>query len=135
LVQDQGRLLNTISVEIRPSSPGVFTVTHINGTLADSAHPAHAGNVVVAYATGLGAMLVPQTDGEAPFGDAVAVKYPVSAVLAGLPAKVLWAGLTPGFVGLQQVNLRVPAGTPSGTVALQLVINGEMGPSFAMIVK
>ena len=45
VVQDQGRLLNTISVEIRPSRPGVFTVTHINGTLADSAHPAHAGNI------------------------------------------------------------------------------------------
>jgi uncharacterized protein (TIGR03437 family) len=134
VVQDHGRILNTISVEIRPSSPGVFAVTHANGTPTDSAHPARAGELVVAYATGLGATLVPQTDGEAPLGHAVAMKYPIGAVLGGLLANVVWSGLTPGFVGLQQVNLRVPAGVSSGMVALQFTINGEMGPPFAILV-
>jgi uncharacterized protein (TIGR03437 family) len=135
VVQDHGRILNTISVEIRPSSPGVFAVAHVNGTLADSAHPARPGEVVVVYATGLGEPAIAQTDGEAPSGDLVAAKNQVSAALGGLPVKVLWAGLTPGFAGLQQVNLRVPDGTPPGMVALHLTVNGETGPAFAMIVQ
>ena len=59
----------------------------------------------------------------------------VSAVVGGLPAKVLWAGLTAGFVGLQQVNLEMPASLPSSvSVTLQLVMNGEPGEPYALAV-
>jgi uncharacterized protein (TIGR03437 family) len=43
----------------------------------------------------------------------------VSATVGGANAEVLFAGLTPGSVGLAQVNLRIPAGTtPAGLVPL-----------------
>ena len=38
----------------------------------------------------------------------------VAALIGGLPARVDFAGLAPGFVGLYQVNAVVPAGIPSG---------------------
>jgi uncharacterized protein (TIGR03437 family) len=37
---------------------------------------------------------------------------PITATIGGQPATVSFAGLTPGFVGLVQVNLVVPALAP-----------------------
>jgi len=45
--------------------------------------------------------------------------------VGGQPATVQYAGFTPGFVGLYQVNVRVPAGVTAGNaVALVLTQNG-----------
>jgi uncharacterized protein (TIGR03437 family) len=44
--------------------------------------------------------------------------------VAGAPARVSYAGLAPGFAGLYQVNVQIPAGTPSGVQSLQLVAGG-----------
>jgi len=40
--------------------------------------------------------------------------------IGGAPATVEWAGLAPGFIGLYQINVAVPANTPSGQVSLTL---------------
>jgi uncharacterized protein (TIGR03437 family) len=48
-----------------------------------------------------------------------------TATIGGQPAVVLFSGLAPGFVGLYQVNVTVPANAPSGSaVPLVLTING-----------
>jgi len=39
---------------------------------------------------------------------------PVTATIGGQPAKVLFAGLAPGFAGLYQVNVVVPTGVTTG---------------------
>ena len=46
---------------------------------------------------------------------------PVEAFLNGKTLPVLFAGLTPGFVGLYQVNMSIPADTPPG-IGLSLSI-------------
>lgn len=134
VVQDQSTVLNTISVEIRPSSPGIFVVTHTDGTLVDANRAARPGEIVVVYATGLGEGVIPQTSGEAP-SRTVILNNDVSALVADLPAAVLWAGLAPGFVGMQQVNIEMPTATPSGMVALQFMMNGEIGKPYAITVR
>ena len=50
----RGVASNTITAEIRPSAPGVFVVTHADGRLVDRRTPAAPGELLVAWATGLG---------------------------------------------------------------------------------
>ena len=47
----------------------------------------------------------------------------MTATINGAPAPVIFAGLTPGAVGLLQVNIQVPA-LPTGTFAIQITEGG-----------
>ncbi len=44
--------------------------------------------------------------------------------IAGIPAQGSYSGLAPGFVGLYQVNVQLPAGAPSSTQNLEIISNG-----------
>jgi len=52
----------------------------------------------------------------------------VTVTIAGKAAAVEFAGLTPGLVGLYQVNARVPEGVAAGS-AVPLVITQNGVPS------
>jgi hypothetical protein len=52
----------------------------------------------------------------------------VRVTLAGLPCEVQYAGLAPGFVGVYQVNLRVPENAPGGLQDLVLTAGGAVSP-------
>lgn len=85
--------------------------------LVSAANPVSSGKVILIYCTGLGPVTVPQVDGVAASGSALAsTTFPVTATIGGLPAPVLWSGLTPGSVGLYQVNATVPMGVPVGAL-------------------
>ncbi len=49
-----------------------------------------------------------------------------TALINGLPATVQFAAVAPGFVGLYQVNVQIPASTnPSAAATLQIQVNGK----------
>ncbi|HYL78843.1 MAG TPA: hypothetical protein VEU96_31930 [Bryobacteraceae bacterium] len=138
-------------ISIAAAEPGVFQVNaavnnqghiyvaHADGTasLAASASPAAAGDEVVIYCSGLGAVNVPVVDGAAsPFSPiAFAVNTP-AVTIGGVNARVDFAGLTPGFAGLYQINAAVPGGvTPGNQVPLVITSVGQSSAVVTMAVR
>lgn len=72
--------------------------------------PAQPGNTLVIYGTGLGAISGPdnQPPGAVPVGSNVTVN------IAGMVTPASYAGRSPNFPGLDQVNFVLPANAPTG---------------------
>jgi uncharacterized protein (TIGR03437 family) len=61
---------------------------------------------------------------------------PVTATIGGMAAAVSYAGLTPGFPGLYQVNTVVPSGiAPSSQVPVVLSTSGQSSPAVTIAVR
>ncbi len=91
---------------------------HANGTLVSPSAPAETGEVVSVFLTGLG-----QVNGEITAGQPsppLTARVPVVAQLGAASVNPSYAGLAPGFAGLYQVNLTVPAELPTGTHKLRI---------------
>lgn len=113
-----------ISVTLGAAAPALFQqdaqvviATHGNGPLVTNASPAQPGETVVLYATGLGPTLpaaIPDriAAAAAPIADLAGFQVLLNGVAVD-PHQVLYAGVTPGFAGLYQINLQLPANTPS----------------------
>ena len=110
---------------VQPYSPGIFAVTHASsGTLVDGNNPATVGERLVIYANGLGPVNGPMVTGQPASSTALEpTTVQATAKMNGTTATVEFSGLTPGFIGLYQVNLIVPAGV-SGTAFLDLGSGG-----------
>jgi uncharacterized protein (TIGR03437 family) len=106
-------------------------------TLAAPASPATAGNVLTVYCAGLGEVRPALVAGvAAPIGQLENTVNPVTATIGGVAADVLFAGLTPGFSGLYQVNMTVPGGvTPGGAVPLVLTVAGIASQPVSMAIR
>ena len=84
-------------------------------SLAEPGTPARPGDVLVIYASGLGPV-----SGDVSVADASPVSplaqtvNPVTISVGEVQAAVSFAGLTPGFAGLYQVNAALPVGAPVG---------------------
>ena len=71
------------------------------------------------------------TDGTAPTDVEVSITG-YSITIGGVmlaPADVLYAGVSPGYIGLYQINLRVPAGVPSGNQPMVIKIGNNSSPA------
>jgi uncharacterized protein (TIGR03437 family) len=87
------------------------------------ARPANRGEDISIFCAGLGSVAnQPLSGAPAPIAPPVATTAAMPAVtVGGLQANVTFSGLAPGFVGLYQVNARVPDNAPSGD-SVQVVI-------------
>jgi uncharacterized protein (TIGR03437 family) len=60
----------------------------------------------------------------------------VTATIGGASSEVLFAGATPGFVGLDQVNLRLPRSLAGrGAVDIELRVNGQLANTVQVSVR
>jgi len=135
------------TITVAQARPGIFTTTQdgkgqgvimdVANRLVDSANRAKAGDVVVVYCTGLGATNPAVRSGEAaPASPLAKVVTPVQLTIGGQPAVVHYAGLTPGFVGLYQVNVQIPAGlTPSPATPLVFYQDGVPSNTVTVAVR
>jgi uncharacterized protein (TIGR03437 family) len=86
-------------------------------------NPAHAGELVILYATGLGQVTPAVATGGLPAGASNTVAQ-VTVSIGGISVtpQDFFAGLAGCCVGLNQINLRVPLGVSSGN-AVPVVLN------------
>lgn len=130
LVTSGGRLTAPQNYFIAPAEPGVFIAGSVpaildgRSRLITTQNPALVGDTLQIFATGLGLTDVSAATGAAAPSFST-VRLPVTVTIGGVPASVVYQGLAPGFVGLYQVNVVVPASvTPGSAVPVALTQNG-----------
>jgi minor extracellular serine protease Vpr len=119
---------NLITVPLNSYSPGVFPGPAVQDSkyqLITASNPAQKGQTIIIYANGLGPVSNQPASGDPSPGQALATTNVQPTVkIGGVAAKVDFSGLTPGFVGLYQINAEVPPGAPSGPQPLVVTVNG-----------
>jgi uncharacterized protein (TIGR03437 family) len=117
------------SIYVAPVSPavaslptGTIIAEHADYSLVTADSPATPGESILIYLSGLGATDTPVGSGAgSPFSPLAHALAAPSVLLNGQTAPVAFYGLSPGSVGLYQINFQVPPETPSGD--LPLVVN------------
>jgi uncharacterized protein (TIGR03437 family) len=120
---------------------GDFTTFPIPTIAGIASRPATVGDTLIFYGLGFGQTSPASTEGVAVPGVANVANCVMvfgQSVLPGLDvvATPSYCGLTPGSVGLYQVNVAVPSGTPSGSaVSVFLQIGSSTSNAVAIAVK
>ena len=114
---------------------GRLIAQHSDYTLVDAANPAKPGEPLVVYLVGMGATNPVVAAGSAsPVSPLAEVGSRVQVTVDGQAADVRFAGLTPGGVGLYQINFVVPAGARSGSVDVEILQEGAKANATMLVV-
>ena len=146
VVTNNGNASAPMSVPLTSAAPGIFSVGsgigqaiaygNTDGQIAApvgaipglTTHPAKIGDpsTLVILATGLGPVNPPvQTGNNVTDGQLHQCATFPTVLVGGVPANVVFAGMTPQFVGVYQLNIVIQPGTPTGNaVPLQIQMNG-----------
>ncbi len=111
------------AIFVTPLGDKLAVMTAADGALIGPNRPLRLGEVGVIYANALGATT--------PADPPARTVRPVEVLVNGVAQQVLFAGLTPGSVGLYQVNFMLVAGTPvkgDGTDEVKLRVNAVESP-------
>jgi uncharacterized protein (TIGR03437 family) len=144
------------TISLRDVSPGIFSLdssgsgqgaiqiantaifaapdASIPGALA---RPAKRGEFLTIYCSGLGDVSPrPATGAASPGGPPSTTLLTPSVTIGGVPAPVSFSGLSPGFVGLYQVNVQVPDTAPAGAqVPVVMTIGGVSSNTVTIAVQ
>jgi uncharacterized protein (TIGR03437 family) len=133
----QGVSVNTVSVPVVASAPGIFSVAvNQDGTYNSAANPAPRGTYLTFFATGEGLTNGPNISGQPAAAPYPQPSLPVTVTVSGMTSQVAWYGSAPGLVGLLQVDMLVPGGfVPSGAVPLALTVGTSVSPALTIWVE
>jgi uncharacterized protein (TIGR03437 family) len=115
----------TIQVPVRAAQPGLFfntatnvgAITRAGSALLTTDDPPTAGDFISIYATGLGAVRIGASGLDETTGRP-------EVLIGGVPAEVSYSGVAPGFIGLYQVNAKIPAGIAAGQKPVVVSMGG-----------
>lgn len=140
-----------VSVDVAAAQPAVFKpdstipqghiykfVDASTQVLAGPENPVEARDAIIIYCSGLGAVAPAVKAGmPTPFEEPLArTVNPVSVMIGGMAARVLFSGLAPGFSGLDQVNGVIPEAIPAGEeVPVVLSVAGQNSPRVTIAVR
>ena len=132
-VFDYGNQMAELQVDSFVEDPGIFAFQRFGPLYAVALHPsdyslitpdnpASRGEVVILYTTGLGPVDRFVADGYgAPFNPLAKTIDPYRVVVDRENAAILFSGLAPGFVGLYQINLRLPDDLAAGDLTIRIL--------------
>jgi uncharacterized protein (TIGR03437 family) len=129
---------NVINASVSQYAPVILAVTHTDGqSYVTSGNPAAANETIVVYATGLGPVTGGMVDGQLALASPLQRTTQTPAVtIGGVGATPSFAGLTPGYLGLYQINVPVPANLPAGAQnQLVVTIGGASSAPTAVATK
>jgi uncharacterized protein (TIGR03437 family) len=111
VVSNNGVPMPALTVPLAAFSPGIFPGAVLNQDFSvnGSAHPAAPGSVVQVWGTGISASGI------------------VTGLIGGQPSVPEYAGPAPGYPGVQQVNVPIPAGDSPGNYLLQICESATAG--------
>lgn len=123
-----GGISDNFNLVVPVTSPAVFLsgvagpVTNIptvvrddNGELVTDSNPVHRGDNLTIYLTGCGQTSPSVPDGAAaPMNPLAMIINTPAVTLGGVTLNTMFGGLTPGSVGLCQINVSVPNSVPQG---------------------
>jgi uncharacterized protein (TIGR03437 family) len=135
ILRTPGGVSDNYNLVIQPGAPAVFrasisgydtpiptVVRADNQTIVTTSNPVHTGDTLIVYLTGLGQTSPAVAAGlPAPSNPLAFAIVAPTVTLGGVSLPVAYAGLTPGQVGLYQINVTVPRNAPTGlTVPLNI---------------
>ena len=125
------------SFQMSPASPGIFA--DANGNLVPIP-TVKAGTALALYVTGTGEVTPALKTAYSPSVGTPLASLPVpvlplSVTVAGAPAFVEFAGITPGLIGVTQVNILVPSSTPLGNQPLVVTVGGASSAPVNIVVQ
>ena len=130
------------NVSVTTAAPGIFqfgqkraVVQNADYSVNNADNPAAVDSYVVAYLTGSGQLDNAVASGAPAKANPISrPRGPVTATIGGVNADVAFGGLTPDFVGLMQVNMKIPSLAP-GTYPLVITVNSEKSNAAMVTVK
>ena len=123
-------MLGNVAPAMFQTDASTVLATHLNGQIVSSSSPAQPGELVVLYAAGLGPTVPPAEPNQVPVAAATLATPGFQVWLNGTPvdaSKIAYAGVTPGYAGLYQVNLFLP-GEVAPNPEIQIGWTGQMSP-------
>jgi uncharacterized protein (TIGR03437 family) len=130
--------LPSVNIPLATTSPAFFqwngnfaVAEHADGSLISPASSAQAGETIVLFAAGLGRTVPDSSSGAIPTSAAtILYASQLQILLNGSPlaeGSVQYAGVTPGFAGLYQINVALPDDLPPNP-NIQVVIGTQVSP-------
>ena len=115
---------------------GTIVAQHADFTLVNAAHPAKPNEPLTIYLVGMGATSQTVVSGNpAPSNPLANVSNAAQVTVDGQTAPISFAGLTPGGVGLYQINFTVPANAKTGSLPVVITQNGVTANATKLIVS
>ena len=119
-------------IKVRQAAPGLFSfLTHADYQLVgrgdpEGSTPAHPGEMVLIFGTGFGSTVPGVFAGELPdFAARIVLPAKVWLDAAMVPPRLVhYVGQSPGFAGLYQINLELPADLPPADPEVRIEIDG-----------
>jgi uncharacterized protein (TIGR03437 family) len=143
-VNNNGSIFSVPGVQVLKAQPGIFEYTpqgsavkfavatrFSDGQVVGPNTPISRGDVLTIYLTGMGATQGTQlaTGQPAPTNSLTRTFFQPTVGIGGQGMEVLFSGLTPGFIGLNQINVRVAGNAPTGIVQLDIIVEGAASQS------